>query len=424
MAHTNISPGLIKSWDKKAIKDNKLVSCWDELSNKADSLPSIPNEKEHKVPKDVLHYVSAEVRKGSYETTIPMVKGLKQDGKGGLEKAENSAETLDTLYVKVRWNYKRKVINIGDKGVELESSIVNTVKEAHSHLHYWFAEDKDYSCQMALLEGGDRYILWDKYWADYKEKKQAQAKKRIHPNIAYAGMNGAITRNFASYSYANDMNAIVNTFATIQPNVKFDLDALDGAARYASRFIKPLTNMSAGGQKVNYVMLISPMQATQLMQDAAWVDLMRGAEKRGPENRAISGILGVRHGVLVIEDMRSPILNLSSKEFEYVTPMEANKKDGFYGFGKLTRTQKGSGSATGSMEIGRILGQGAIGAVLVHDTKFETNETDFGFSKELCGIQASGYNRLDFEGLNDDGSLKVDNISSALYFTPTPAISY
>jgi len=424
MAHTNISPGMIQAWDRKAIKDNKLVSCWDELSNLADGLPSIPNEKAHKVPKDVLHYVSTEVRKGSFKTTIPMVKGLVEDGKGGLEKAENSAETLDTLYVDVFWNYSRKVINIGDKGVELESSVVNTVKDAHGRVHFWFAEDKDYSCQMALLEGGDRYILWDRYWQNYKEKKQALAKRRIHPNIAYAGMNTAISRNFATYDWNTDMNAVIAALTPLTATNGFSLAALDGAARYASRFVKPLTNMSAGGQKVNYIMLISPMQATQLMQDRAWVDLMMGAEKRGPENRAISGILGVRHGVLVIEDMRSPILNLNTRGFEYVTPMEASSKDPFYGFGKLNRAQKGNGTATGSMEIGRILGEGAIGVPLVHDIKFETDSTDFGFNKELCGIKAAGYNRLDFEGLNKDNSLKVENISSALYFTPTPAINY
>jgi hypothetical protein len=417
---------MVKAWDKRKMKDNRLVSCWDEFSNRADGLPSIPNEKTQKVPKDVLHYVSTEAKKGVWQTTIPMLKGLKEDGKGGLQTAEGSGETPDSFFADVHWNISRKVININDQGVEYESLVIDSVKEAHSQIHDWFADDKDYSCQMALLEGGDRYIVQDRYWENYKEKKTAQTKRVIHPNIAYVGMTAAITRNFASYNYDTDMNAIATAFNPLTSASKFNLAALDGVARYASRFIKPLRNMSAGGQKVEYIVLVSPMQATQLMLDQTWVDLMKGAEKRGPENRALSGILGVRHGCLVIEDMRSPIFVLDSgaRGFQYVTPMEAGSKDPFYGFGKLARAEKAGTGLAGSMEIARILGQGAIGIPLVHDVKFETENRDFSFQKELCGTRAAGYNRLDFRGFDKSRNVVVENISSALYFTPTPAISY
>jgi len=425
MAIRNIAPGMLKTWSKRKTKDIRLSSFWENLSNRSEQLPSIPNAKDHKVPKDVLHYVQTEFQRGTYSATIPLLENLRQDGKGGLQVAEGSGETPEALYAIAFWNVSRKVANVNTEGVENEATkYLEAVKEAHSMLMDWFAEDNDFGCQMAIIEGGDRYITTDKYWADYQEQKVAPLSKLIHPNIAFPGMNAAIARNFANYSYASDMAAIKTALAALAPSDGFSLAALDGAIDYARRFVKPLS-WAAGSEKVNYIILISPMQALQLMRDQVWIDLMRGAEKRGPDNRAISGVLGIRHGALIVEDMRSPILNLASNAFEYVTVTEANASDSFYGFGKLNRSPKGAaGQATGTVEIARVLGQGAIGVPLVHDVEFERNEKDFTFQKELCGIQACGHNRLDFKGKNKDGTGRVKNISSALYFTSTPAISY
>jgi len=421
MAHLNIAPGMLKTWDRKKTKDNRLKSVWDELSNRADGLPSIPNAKLNKVPKDVVHYVNAEGTKGAYETVRPMVEGLKKDGRGGLQVAEGSGETPSTLYAKVYWNVCRKVMNVNDKGVEMKSTEwLQIEKEGHSMHHDWHAENRDHRCQMALLEGGDRYITEDEYWAgSYTEMQAAPLKKSIHPNIAFPGLTSAITGRNAAY-YHTDMDAIINALTPLTAdNHKFNLAALDGAIDYAHRFVKPV-NMQGGSQQISYVILVSPMQALQLARDQVWIDLMRTAEKRGPDNRALSGIIGMRKDALVIEDMRSPILNLESRAFEYVTPMEAATLDSFYGRGKLNRKVKGSGTMSGTMEIARILGSGAIGVPMVKDISFSLEERDHGFQKELCSSIECGYNRLDFKGKNEQGEDTLRNISSALYLTPNP----
>ncbi len=415
MAVFNMSEGWWKTQSKKKTKDNQVGSVWLQVSNKRDGLPSIPNAKDAKVPKEVLHYVGSELEKNSFKVTIPMLEGLKEDGVGGLQTAEGKGETVGALYADAFWNTSRKVVNVNVKGVELHSvAYLETVKDAHSNISDFFADDKDYGCQMALLEGGDRYITNDDYWKDYTEQKTAPRAKSIHPNIAYPGMSAAITR---SATYATDMDNIVNELKDIPGSARFSLASLDGCVDYAQR-LKPL-NYSANGNKVDYLILVSKEQARQLRRDPEWIELMKSAEKRGPDNRALSGILGVYLNALVIQDIRSPILNLNAKKFEYVTPVEANlDADKFYGYAKLNRKQGET------MEIARVLGAGAIGCPLVYDIQWSENKRDHGYQNELCGEIARGFNRLDFRGKEKDGSAKIKNISSALYFTPTPAITY
>jgi len=429
MAIMNIAPGMRKTWAARKTRDIRLRSIWEQFSNRTEALPSIPNSKDYKVPKDVLHYVNTEFEKGSYSCRIPLVEELRKDGIGGLQKAEGTGETRYALYADVFYNLVRKVVRNNTKGVENDATkYMRVAEEAQSAILDWFAGDKDYSCQMAILEAGDRYITDDQFWQDYQDMQTAPVKKVIHPNIAYFSMTAAPSRatlGTTSYNYTADMQTIVTALANLGPTNGFNLAALDNAINYASRFVAPL-NWSAGSETVNYIILVSPMQARQLITDQTWIDLMRGAERRGPDNRAISGIIGTRLGALIVEDQRSPILDLAAQKFQYVTVAEAQTVNSFYGLGALNRSEKGAaGTPTGTMEIARILGRGALGVPTVHDISFKEEIRDFEHEVELCGSLSIGHNRMDFRGKHHtSGAETLRNISSALYFTATPTISY
>jgi len=421
----NGRPGMKKSWDSKHAKDNRLDSCWKELSNLADGLVSPPNASEKRVPKEVLHYINPDNGK-NWETTIPMVLGLKLDGKGGKEKAEGSGESRVALYSDVHWNVRRKVVNVSTKGVEAEGlAYLKLGQQIHTSISDYHMQDLDYSCQQALIEGGDRYITnaeGDRFWKDYEEMTTPPHVRRLHPNIAYKGMTAVWTRG---NDFDADVTALKTELAKLTPDSGFTLAALEGAIEYTHKFITPL-KMAAGSEAVRYIMLLSPYQASQLAKDPEWKDLMKSAEKRGPDNRALSGILGVYGNVLLITDQRSPIFNLSTGKFEYVTPTAAAERDNFYGYGRLNRAIKGAANvATGSMEIARILGAGALGCPIkgAGTIEFKERDADFEFEKEVCGMVEAGYNRLDFKGMEGNKEI-IRNVSSALYFTSTPAISY
>jgi len=418
----NVSPGMKRTWTKKKTEDIRLRSIWENFSNRTKALPSIPNAKEHKVPQDVLHYVETTFENGTHSTRIPLVEELRKDGKGGLQVAEGSGETREGLFADVYWNLSRKAAKINTKGVENESTkYLGLVKEAHSAIMDWFASDKDYSCQKAIIERGDRYITEDQYWKDYDEVQTAPLKKIIHPNIAFPGMTAALTRNLNpdAYNYANDMSAISSALSNITIGQIMTLNQLDKVIAYANRFVSPL-NWNSGDGTVSYVILISPQQALELTNDLQWINRMSNAEKRGPDNRAISGIIGRRLNALIVEDQRSPIFNFANGgAFEYVTVEAANTMDNFYGLGSLNRTAKGSGAA-GTLEIARILGRGALGVPKINDVEFKQSEKDFGAQEELCGELAMGHNRMDFIGKGG----RMKNISSALFFTPTTSTMY
>ena len=92
------------------------------------------------------------------------------------------------------------------------------------------------------------------------------------------------------------------------------------------------------------------------------------------------------------------------------------------GLGGLNRVVKGAATVkTGTCEVARILGRGAIGMPTPMDLSFTEETRDMGFRSALCGHKMIGRVRLDF--VNAAKTL-TKNISSGLFFTSTPSIVY
>jgi hypothetical protein len=279
MAVQALENALLKTWSSQAERDILQYSVWAQVSNRTDALKALPASNLQQMPQNVLHFVKDRYEDGSYSTTIPLSESLREEGFGGLQKAEGNEETQRTATATVYWNLRRKPVNASNMGVEQQSMryFQKNNKNKFDEIRDWFAEDTDRSCQQAIVDGADQWLTDSKYWKDYTSVTTAPKKKVLNPNIFYPGMTARITRNFATYNYTTDLEAVKAALASLAPADGLTLANLDSAAKAATGLLKPL-GWSAGGQTVDYIMLVSREQADQLLRDAAWVDLMKGAD--------------------------------------------------------------------------------------------------------------------------------------------------
>jgi hypothetical protein len=193
-------------------------------------------------------------------------------------------------------------------------------------------------------------------------------------------------------------------------------------AQIASRTIKPL-KWNMGGQRVDWILLVSPIQKYQIQNDATsingFIDRTRMADDRGPDNRALSGIIGVWGGVLVIEDPNAPVYvhgNSAGSRFAYFRPDYAVNAD-------PTRSGHGAGAATGTCEIAMLLGDRALAMAIPMMPKIvKKSSTDYDFTRDMAIMAKYGVQRPDFRASTDTAI--PTNESSFLYITATPSNMY
>jgi hypothetical protein len=160
--------------------------------------------------------------------------------------------------------------------------------------------------------------------------------------------------------------------------------------------------------------MLSERQAQQLTTETGagtWRELMTDAGKRGIDNRAISGIIGNYKRTLWLSDERAPIWNTA-----------AAAPDDYIEFYKIQDERNPvakTAPGTGTCELARMTGRGAVGAATIKDLDFVDKDFDYGFSHGLAAQQATGCERMDL--INTALSVKPLNQSSFVYATATPA---
>jgi hypothetical protein len=193
----------------------------------------------------------------------------------------------------------------------------------------------------------------------------------------------------------------------------FNKDTLDRMIFLASKNIKPL-NWKSGSSAVKWIFKISPLQAEQLTTGttgADWATLFREAGARGMENRAISGVIGIYKGAMVVIDDRSPLFDsdagtAAADSFQYIKPWNDD------------RTPVTKDATTGTMEVAQILGRGSLGCAEVKKLAFNKQGKDYDFNTGFEARRSTGDSRMDFLNPQALGA-KPLNWSSALYLTPT-----
>jgi hypothetical protein len=199
---------------------------------------------------------------------------------------------------------------------------------------------------------------------------------------------------------------------------------------------------------VTHVIKISQEMANQLQSDtttsgaANWWATMTAAGGRGVDNRAISNVLGIYMNKLILIDQRAPLFNCVSvatigadtdatalARFQFVKPWADVASTAIDAGDNRVPTLKADGTdaSSGTMEIGMILGRGAIGVAEVRKLAYHTDKEDYDFREGFEARKSDGNMRMDFT--NEDyapnawSSLTAyaNNWTSAMFLCPTTA---
>lgn len=401
----------VRNWERKMDKQLLLNSVWAQMSNRTIPTSSIPNGGAQTIPDSVVHYVSDKFKPGVQYTTIPSLDKLTKKGKGGLQAVEGSEEKPKLRYKSAYYNVQRKGLTIADESVEGDLVDAYPILEQKVDLMKdYFMELDDYNKQRAMIEGADEYLTEDEYWGG-ASIPTAPVATSLHPTVWVRGAAALPTWSATYATYVGNLKTLVNN-AGIASQV-FNKDTLDRMIYLASKNIRPL-NWKSGSNAVKWIFKITPLQAEQLTTGttgADWATLFREAGKRGMENRAISGVIGIYKGAMVVVDDRAPLFDSDAgtapdASFQYIKP---------WGDERVPVTKD---ATTGTMEVAMILGKGSLGCANVKKLAFHKQGKDYDFSTGFEARRSTGDNRMDF--INPvDLAAKPLNWSSALYLTPT-----
>lgn len=283
------------------------------------------------------------------------------------------------------------------------------------------SELRDLFYHQAMFEGAAEILTDNQYWVnhDNADFQTAPLAKRLHPNWFFLGMTTPPTR---SATYATDAANMTTALKAMAPSSIFDYAALCRFIRVLRKRCRKL-GWKASGTEINHVIILSEYQAEQLTSDPDWKTLMSNAEVRGPENRAISSIIGVVLKALVLVDDRSPVYRLDDSSMLYLRPDTETTDAGilyYDGEQSVDRAVKGAaGSATGTCEMAFGGGAGALIHPQPMAMELNSDTFDYGFREGFCAEQIEGFQRADW--IKKDGST-VFTPTSCVYSSATPAL--
>ena len=414
-----------ESWRKKMQKEQILLSVWEQLSNRVEVTAPVPNAAGmEKVPDAVMINVTDSYQKGNRRTTVPFMGKLNGKGQFGRQKVLGEEETPEMKYKTVNYGYERKGVDLEEESVDGDmASYYRIGAEGTRLLTDYYVELTDYNCHRALVEGCS-YVLQDSEAWDGASITSAPCSDKIHPNVYANGKSAKATYSATPATYEGNVQTYLDSLTSAANG--FDRAALNSMVLLASQTLIPL-GWRAGSNTIKWVFLLSETQAEQLQNDTAsgnWDTLMREADVRGDMNRAISGIIGVYKGALIIVNPRSPLWNTAGSAglyTAYLKPWSNNKRYNENDVEVAPANKTGAG--VGTCECAIALGRSAIGCAKIKPLTFNTETLDYEFSKGMAGKRAEGTERMDFD-ITTPTATSLVNQTSYLYFTATPAKVY
>lgn len=432
MASVTIPAALQKqSWTATMQKELIRRSPWEQMSNITIETQEIPTKASMKtVPDAVIIKMGGEFDEGSFQLTIPLVGKLNAKGVFGRQPAEGQEETPTLKFKAVNYNVERKPISISEMSVDgQQDKFYKIGSKGTPMLTNYFMELTDFNCHRSIVEGASWALTETLAWTGGSFTTPPQSRK-YNPTVMARGKSAVATYNTTNATYESNINTYIDSLTTASnPFSLVGLDAL------TNEFALRLIPLNWKGD-IDYVLLLSDFQCRELQDSTSttgWSALMRAADPReygakgedpDDDNRAISGILGVYRRTLIINNGRSPLWDTSKAANGFVGYFKPWSLGGWTNAAEaaITRVAKTAGG-TGTCEIAIGLGKGAIGNPIIKNLGFDEQEKDYNFNKGVCGSRMAGWVRMDFD-ITTPTTTSIQNQTSLLYFTPTPAVAF
>jgi hypothetical protein len=416
MAYVNVvSPGRVQSWIRKTVKQKINASTWDQLSNRYEYSQTVPKSGMAKVPSDVVHKITDELKMGQFSVTMLAIRKTGAAVIGGSNSAEGKESKPTTKIFSAYFTNQRVPKSLPDMSVSGDMSEFYGIAQATiDMIGNDFVEQTDYDCQRSMIDGCDEFLDSAAAWqsSEYGSAINAPQTKCLHPNT-YVLASGALVLNTwnSTYATANTSLATATDSETLVTDV-FTTKVADLIHLKATRTIIPMGGLG-GKSEVNYVLKISDAQwydwTTDTTASVGWRDLMKYTETG--MDRLFNGFVGVYKGMMVVVDQRCPLYNVTSSTvgaFQYQTPLADN------------RVRVLTAANTGTREVWMLMGRGALAMADVMEMDLVRKSRDYEFVKSICGHRKRGTQRMDLDATVAPTSARV-NESSMIGLTATSA---
>lgn len=413
-----VGPGRVQSWIRKTVKQKINASTWDQLSNRYEYTQTVPKSGMSKVPSEVVHKITDDLKMGQYSVTMLAIRKTGAAVVGGSNSAEGKESKPTTKIFSAYFTNQRVPKSLPDMSVSGGMSEFYGIAQATiDMIGQDFVEQTDYDCQRAMIDGCDEFLDSSAAWesSEYGSAINAPQTKCLHPNTyGYAASAGLVLNTWsATYATANtNLATLVDTGIAVTDT--FNTKVADLIHLKATRTIVPMGGIGGKGE-VNYVLKISDAQwydwTADTTSSVGWRDLMKYTETG--MDRLFNGFIGVYKSMMVIVDQRSPLYDVTNSTvgaWQYQTPLADN------------RVREVTAGNNGTRECAMLMGRGALAMADVMEMDLVRKSRDYEFVKSICGHRKRGTQRMDLDATVAPTSARV-NESSFIVLTATSAVT-
>jgi hypothetical protein len=347
--------------------------------------------------KQVPDAIVMKVKGSTVKNTIGMLSrlsGVAQQGVGELRGNEEVQATREMELYANEWFHGVPTAKYGLQKVKQDPYKVYAM--AQPQLSMWGKETRGMKIRQALvqrIDGSQSASLTPD--AGNGGSTGLALATRINPNFAFGG-NSPIVYDSTAADYQTAIVAGISAATVLN---KAALDKIEELA--ASNF--ELEQVTVDG-RLCWVLTVPTRQKTLLRTagTGTYLELLKDGDVRGSNNRAIANVLGRYGSLVLVEDMRYPIMTNTTGTLSFA----------YKGAGQAD--DRNLAAAATRFDLAFLLGKGAVADYEVEALHFEDEVQNYNRNWGIGAFTTQGYTRCDFDNLSSPTDTSIRNQSSAV----------
>jgi hypothetical protein len=374
----------MKAWQAKLQEESQIADVMVDLAGTY-------NGKKKTLPNNVIMDVSKDAKKGVSSVTVPILMDLSDSGTEGRDSLLGNEEDQAVKHVTLYAHNVRHGVPTEAYGLDAwEKEGYNLVGQVQGQLSKWHNAKEGFYMREAICE---------KY-ASNLTKAPVSKTQEINSNVYFVS---ATTSKVTFDTTLADFVTAIDAAAPTTPTAanQLSIAALNDISSIASvdEAIVPIEE----GNKDMYILLVPSNQA-KLLRDSTdstqLANLFAGSDKRGNENKAINGELGIYHNLILVEDPRAPKVTVNTTVvFSYRGPGSTDNR---------------AANGTTVFDVCMLLGRGALGKLMLERLHFKEEVQDYESVVGVGAIATYGYQLIEFDEDTETDTSRL-NQSSILF---------
>lgn len=327
---------------------------------------------------------------GAAETTLTMLRPLGGTGVTGETQQVGNEDNQTTVSMKIYANRISNAVPTKQYGPDyFNQNYLKIYDKAATQLGRWHKENDGKQIRQALCEVYSGNLL----------DSPTSLTAGINSNWIMPDSDGSTVVPYDS-TLADYKTAIETAWGTPNSTNRLSVKVLNDLEDIAYATME-LEALEIGGG--NTIILTVPSTQRAFLRDPgsdSYFELLKDADTRGNNNRAITGILGKYGNLLLAVDMRAPTVTINS-----------GVTFGYKGAGN-TDNRAANGANVGN--IGMLLAKGALFEYVQEELRMPTETQDYERIKGIAATKTTGWSLAQYDNLVSPTDTSIVNKSSAI----------